>query len=168
MDQRALAQVKARRACCLTSTEAALSACWLNGRGAICLTHFFWHLLPSRRVVLIARRVSLTRRSASSSTAEPHRWGLWSLARRAAQKDAYSSRAAPTLRMKPCRVRAGELAESLRRHVTEHHRFLLKVHLDQINSIDQPCAPWRRAWRCPCALPRRGRKLEPGSSARAR
>jgi hypothetical protein len=46
------------------------------------------------------------------------------------------------------RIQAGreELVEALRGNVTPHHRFMLKLHLEQIDSSRKLCASWRRAW----------------------
>ena len=41
------------------------------------------------------------------------------------------------------------LIEALRGRVTDHHRFLLKLHLTQVDLLQQGCAIWRRAWAMP-------------------
>jgi len=42
-----------------------------------------------------------------------------------------------------------ELAAALYGRVTAHHRFMLKLHLGQIEASKPPCATWRRVWARP-------------------
>lgn len=40
-----------------------------------------------------------------------------------------------------------QIVEALKGRVTEHHRFLIRVHLTQVDpSLNKQCAMWRRDW----------------------